>query len=54
MDCINLADDGEKYRAVISMVMNHRVTLKYVEFLWVRICYVLKKAPARWTQLLLY
>ena len=39
MDCINLAEDREKCRAVISMIMNQRVALKYVEFNWVRICY---------------
>lgn len=48
VDCINLAEDREKCRAVISMSMNHRVTLKYVECTtnWVRICYVLKKDSA--------
>jgi hypothetical protein len=39
---------------VICMVMNHRVALKYVEFDWLRSCYVLKKDSAPWSQLLLY
>jgi hypothetical protein len=50
MDCIELAQDRERWRALVNEIMNLWVSKKCGEFLyWLKTGYLLKKDSAPWS-----